>query len=110
MTLYETNDLNDALRQAAEVCDIVACTRSSDAVWIQQGSQRFTADVTAVTPVDATGAGDQFAAGFLYGVSTGRRLDVAAQMGVLCAAEVIEHIGPRPEISMAKVFNEHGLI
>ena len=110
MTLYETNDLNDALRQAAEVCDIVACTRSGDAVWIQQGAQRFTAEVTAVTPVDATGAGDQFAAGFLYGVSTGQRLDVAAQMGVLCAAEVITHIGPRPEISMAKVFNEHGLI
>jgi sugar/nucleoside kinase (ribokinase family) len=110
LTLYETDDLNDALRQAAEVCDIVACTRSGDSVWIQQGAQRFTADVTAVTPVDATGAGDQFAAGFLYGVSTGRTLDVAAQMGVLCAAEVIGHIGPRPEINMAQVFSERGLI
>ncbi|MGJ8609667.1 MAG: adenosine kinase [Octadecabacter sp.] len=110
MTLYETDDLDDALRQAAAVCDIVACTRSGDAVWVQQGDTRFTADVVPVTPVDATGAGDQFAAGFLYGVATGRPLDVAAQMGVLCAAEVIGHIGPRPEVSMIKKFAEHGLI
>lgn len=109
LTLYETDDLDDALRQAAAVCDIVACTRSGEAVWVQQGAERFTADVTPVTPVDATGAGDQFAAGFLYGVSTGKTLDVAAQMGVLCAAEVIGHIGPRPEANMAKVFAEHGL-
>jgi len=110
MTLYETDDLDAALKQAAAVCDIVACTRSGDPVWVQQGDQRFTADVTPVTPVDATGAGDQFAAGFLYGVSTGRPLDVAAQMGVLCAAEVIGHIGPRPEVSMSEVFAKHGLI
>ncbi|MCW1951295.1 MAG: adenosine kinase [Octadecabacter sp.] len=110
MTLYETDDLEDALRQAAAVCDIVACTRSGEAVWVQQGDTRFTADVTPVTPVDATGAGDQFAAGFLFGVSTGRPLDVAAQMGVLCAAEVIGHMGPRPEVNMADVFREHGLI
>lgn len=110
MTLYETDDLNEALRQAAAVCDIVACTRSGEAVWVQQGETRFTADVTPVTPVDATGAGDQFAAGFLYGVATGRPLDVAAQMGVLCAAEVISHMGPRPEVNMAVVFAKHGLV
>jgi len=63
-----------------------------------------------VTPVDATGAGDQFAAGFLYGISTGAPMDVAAKMGVLCAAEVIGHIGPRPETNMAQVFADHGLI
>lgn len=110
MTLYETDDLDAALAQAAAVCDIVACTRGGDPVWVQQGDTRFTADVTPVTPVDATGAGDQFAAGFLFGVATGRTLDVAAQMGVLCAAEVIGHIGPRPEISMTEVFVKQGLI
>lgn len=110
MTLYETDDLDAALHQAAAVCDIVACTRSGEAVWVQQGDQRFTAAVTPVTPVDATGAGDQFAAGFLYGVATGKTLDVAAQMGVLCAAEVIGHIGPRPQANMVDVFAKHGLI
>jgi len=110
MTLYETDDLDAALRQAAEVCGIVACTRSGEAVWVQHGSQRFTADVTPVTPVDATGAGDQFAAGFLYGVSKGLDLDVAAAMGVMCAAEVIGHIGPRPEANMFAAFKTAGLI
>ncbi len=110
MTLYETDDLDRAVRMAAEVCDIVACTRSGEAVWVQQGSQRYEAAVTHVTPVDATGAGDQFAAGFLYGVSTGAALDVAARMGVMCAAEVIGHIGPRPEANMLAAFREAGLV
>ena len=109
-TLYETEDLEDAVRQAAEVCEIVACTRSGESVWIQHGSTRFIADVVPVTPVDATGAGDQFAAGFLFGVSTGKPLDVAAQMGVLCASEVIGHIGPRPQVRMIEVFRQNGLI
>ena len=110
MTLYETDDLDAALRAAAEVCDIVACTRSGEAVWVQQGDKRYTADVTPVTPVDATGAGDQFAAGFLYGVSTGAALDVAAAMGVMCAAEVIGHMGPRPEANMLAAFKSAGLV
>lgn len=110
MTLYETDDLDAALRQAAEVCEIVACTRSGDPVWVQSGSERFTADVAPVTPVDATGAGDQFAAGFLFGVSTGASLDVAAAMGVMCAAEVIGHIGPRPQSDMKAAFKAAGLI
>ena len=110
MTLYETDDLDDALHQAAAVCDIVACTRSGEAVWVQQGDKRYTADVTAVTPVDATGAGDQFAAGFLFGVSTGAALDVAAAMGVMCAAEVIGHLGPRPEANMLAAFKAAGLV
>lgn len=110
LTLYETDDLDAAVRQAAEVCDIVACTRSGEDVWVQRGSERFTATVEPVTPVDATGAGDQFAAGFLYGVSTGAALDVAAAMGVACAAEVIGHIGPRPEARMMDVFKGKGLV
>lgn len=110
LTLYETDDLDAALHQAADVCEIVACTRSGEAVWIQQGGQRYSADVIPVTPVDATGAGDQFAAGFLYGVSTGAALDVAAAMGVMCAAEVIGHIGPRPQTNMMDAFKSAGLV
>lgn len=110
MTLYQTDDLDEAVGRAAEVCEIVACTRSGDPVWVQSGGARFTAEVTPVTPVDATGAGDQFAAGFLFGVSTGASLDVAARMGVLCAAEVIGHIGPRPEANMRARFEAEGLI
>ncbi|MEM9795166.1 MAG: adenosine kinase [Pseudomonadota bacterium] len=109
MTLYETDDLDAALDRAAEVCEIVACTRSGEDVWVRRGSDRFVAPVTRAKVVDATGAGDQFAAGFLYGVASGRDLGTAARMGVICAAEVIEHIGPRPQTDIRELFAQAGL-
>lgn len=110
LTLYETNDLEAALTRAAAVCETVACTRSGDPVIVIRGATRVEAPVTRVTPVDATGAGDQWAAGFLYGLATGRDLEIAARMGVLCAAEVISHVGPRPHTDMAAMFRDHGLL
>ena len=62
------------------------------------------------TFVDATGAGDQFAAGFLFGMATGRDLTTCARMGNLCAAEVISHVGPRPLIDMMAEFRKAGLV
>jgi sugar/nucleoside kinase (ribokinase family) len=110
LTLYETDDLEAALAQAAAVCDIVACTRSGEPVWIWAGEQRIEVPVQTVTPVDATGAGDQFAAGFLYGLATGTTLEIAARMGVVCAREVIGHIGPRPDVDVMTMFKEAGLV
>jgi sugar/nucleoside kinase (ribokinase family) len=66
--------------------------------------------VTRVTPVDATGAGDQFAAGFLYGLATDRPLHVAGRMGCVAAAEVIGHYGARPETDLGALFRKYGLI
>ena len=109
-TLYQTDDLESALARASAVCDIVACTRSGQSVLVLSGDARAEAPVTPVTPVDATGAGDQFAAGFLFGVAKGRDLETAARMGVLCAAEVIGHIGPRPETDMKAAFAAAGLL
>lgn len=109
-TLYQTDDLESALARASAVCDIVACTRSGQSVLVLGGDNRAEAPVTPVTPVDATGAGDQFAAGFLFGVAAGRELETAARMGVLCAAEVIGHIGPRPETDMKAAFAAAGLL
>ena len=107
--LYET-DLDAALAKAASVCETVVCTRSGDSVLLISGDARAEVPVTRVTPVDATGAGDQFAAGFLYGYATGRDLEVSGRMGVIAAAEVIGHIGPRPKANMAAKFREAGLL
>jgi len=107
--LYET-DLATCLDRAAEVCETVVCTRSNKAVILRQRGEIAEAPVTPVTPVDATGAGDQFAAGFLYGYATGRDLETAGRMGNVAAAEVISHIGPRPEGDLMTLFKSHNLV
>jgi sugar/nucleoside kinase (ribokinase family) len=59
--------------------------------------------------VDTTGAGDQYAAGFLFGLARGRPLDVCGRLGSLAAAEVIAHYGPRPQVSLAELAAAQGL-
>nr|WP_111298041.1 adenosine kinase [Paracoccus saliphilus] len=108
--LYQVEELEEALRLAAANCGTVICTRSGDdAILIREG-QRVGAPVHRVVPVDATGAGDQFAAGLLYGLATGRPLEVAGRMGCIAAAEVIGHVGARPETDIRAQFRAEGLL
>ena len=109
LSMYQTDNLDDALGQAAAVCEIVVCTRSGDPVVLIRGEERVEVPVERITPVDATGAGDQFAAGFLYAMATDRDLETAGKMGVAAAAEVIRHMGPRPKRSLTEVFKDAGL-
>lgn len=108
-SLYQT-DLDAALKQAAQDAGLVVCTRSGDEVIVIRGEERAVVPVHRVVPVDATGAGDQFAAGFLYGLSTGRSLEVSGRMGCVAAAEVISHFGARPEANLSDLFVQEGLI
>ncbi|MBM7069502.1 adenosine kinase [Actibacterium sp. 188UL27-1] len=110
LSMYETDDLDDALKQASAVCQTVVCTRSGDDVILLSDGDRMTVPVHRVTPVDATGAGDQFAAGFLYGFSHGRDMASCGRMGCVAAAEVIGHIGPRPEADLKALFANAGLM
>jgi sugar/nucleoside kinase (ribokinase family) len=107
--LYQT-DLSSALEQAAADSGLVVCTRSGSDVILVRGEEEAVVPVHRVVPVDATGAGDQFAAGFLYGLATGQSLDVSGRMGVAAAAEVISHFGARPETDLKAVFRKAGLI
>jgi len=109
VSLYEANDLEDALAAAAAACPLVVCTRSGASVIAIAGGQRVEVPVRAVVPVDATGAGDQFAAGFLAGLAGGRDLAICLRMGIVAAAEVIGHIGARPEADLRALFRIEGL-
>ena len=109
-SLFETDDLEGALAKTAAMCPLVVCTRSGDGVTIIQGDTRIDVPVTKVVPVDATGAGDQFAAGFLYGIATERDLETCGRMGNICAAEVISHVGPRPQVAIMDLFKAQGLV
>ena len=109
-SLYQVNDLDEALALAAADCRTVVCTRSGDPVALIHDGQRVEAPVHTVVPVDATGAGDQFAAGFLYGFVRGLPLAVAGRMGCIAAAEVIGHIGARPRRDVLAMFRAEGLV
>ena len=108
--LWETDDTETALAKTAEICPLVVCTRSGDGVTLVRGEERVDVPVEKVVPVDATGAGDQFAAGFLYGLATNRDLETCGRMGNICAGEVIRHIGPRPQTDIMALFKAEGLV
>lgn len=109
-SLFETDDFELALSKTADICANVVCTRSGNGVTLIREGTRVDVPVTPVTPVDATGAGDQFAAGFLFGMAKGADLETCGRMGNLCAGEVISHIGPRPQKDMLAAFKAEGLI
>jgi sugar/nucleoside kinase (ribokinase family) len=107
--LYQA-DLSAALEQAAADAGLVVCTRSGQDVILLQGEATAIVPVRRVVPVDATGAGDLFAAGFLFGLATGKSLDVCGRMGCVAAAEVISHFGARPESDLRALFRKDHLI
>ena len=74
MSLYETGDLEAAMGRAQAEIPVTACTVGAEGAHILAGEARVHAPATAVTVVDATGAGDLFAAGFLHGLTTRARL------------------------------------
>ncbi|MDK3074040.1 adenosine kinase [Sedimentitalea sp. JM2-8] len=109
-SLFETDHLDDALMMTAALCPLVVCTRSGDGVSVMEGTSRIDVPVDRIVPVDATGAGDQFAAGFLFGLAQGRDLETCARIGCVCASEVISHIGPRPETDVLHLLRDRGLV
>jgi sugar/nucleoside kinase (ribokinase family) len=110
LRLYETADFEAALTRARAECPLVACTRSAKGAVIGQGAEVVSVPAEPVGRiVDTTGAGDQFAAGFLFGVAKGRPLADCGKLGVMAAAEVISHIGPRPIVKLSMLAEQRGL-
>lgn len=98
MALYQTTDFDTAIKNVTGHCEIAAITRAAAGSLIIAGGQVIEIAASPVAKVvDTTGAGDQYAAGFLYGYTQGMALDMCGRLGSLAAAEVIGHMGPRPE-------------
>lgn len=110
-SLYQTVDFEAARRMVQQDCEIAILTRSEKGSVIVQGEKTWTVPAQAIQQVvDATGAGDLFAAGFLHGLTSGKPLDVCAKLGALAAAEVISHMGARPEVKLAEHAKAAGVI
>jgi sugar/nucleoside kinase (ribokinase family) len=110
-SLYQTEHFELAAEAVRGHCEIAVLTRS------ERGSSIVTAKAMLhVAPqhvarvVDSTGAGDLYAAGFLYGLTHGSDLETCGKLGSLCAGEVIGHFGARPEISLKTLAISAGLI
>jgi len=110
LSMYQTEDFDGALAQAASDVAIVACTDSEHGVHILAEGQRWHVPAVPTDIVDATGAGDLFAGAFLWGLSNGHDLEVCGKMGNLAASEVISHIGARPEADLKVIFKAQGLL
>jgi sugar/nucleoside kinase (ribokinase family) len=109
--LFETEDFDSVLQETRHWPGIAALTRSEKGCVIARGDEVHVIDAVPVARVvDTTGAGDQFAAGFLYGVTHGKGLAQSGRLGALAAAEVISHYGARPEAWLSALAEDAGLL
>lgn len=110
LSLYESDDLGAAIERAKQACPVVAVTRSAIGSLVVTADETIEVKAAAVERViDSTGAGDQYAAGFLFGFARERPLDECGALGSLAAAEVISHVGPRPERNLRALALTSGL-
>jgi sugar/nucleoside kinase (ribokinase family) len=110
-SLYETADFDTAVKAFREEAALAVVTRS------EKGSLTISSQGLIEAPafpidhlVDTTGAGDLFAAGYLFGLSRGLPFETCAKLGAMSAAEVIQHIGARPEVRLKDLASENGLL
>jgi len=104
LSLYQVDRFDDALQRVRKHCEIAALTRSEKGSVIVNGDEVHIIDAEkGVKVVDTTGAGDAYAGGFLYGYTQGVDLVTCGRLGGLMAAEVISHLGPRPEADLKKL-------
>uniref|UniRef100_UPI00111C0583 adenosine kinase n=1 Tax=Ensifer aridi TaxID=1708715 RepID=UPI00111C0583 len=110
-SLYETNSFEEALAAIRQDCSIAAVTRSEKGSVIVCGNETVIIKATAIKElVDTTGAGDAYAAGFLYGYSTERSLKECGDLGSLAAGLVIQQIGPRSSENLLREAEQAGLL
>lgn len=104
IALYQAADVFEALERGRQDCELVVVTRSERGALVADATTVHT--VNAVPParvLDTTGAGDLFAAGFLYGITHGHDAATSGRIGAIAAAEIISHVGARPEADLQEL-------
>jgi adenosine kinase len=108
--LYQTADFDTALKQLRADVKLGVVTRSAKGCVVASDEGVVAVPASPIAElVDTTGAGDLFAAGFLFGLVRNAGYDNAGRLGALAAAEVIQHIGARPQVSLKELAKQAGL-
>ena len=106
-TLYATEDFDRAIATLRDNCRLAVVTRSKRGSAVVTPGDIIEVPALPVDPIiDATGAGDMYAAGFFYGVTHGKSLEQSAEIATICAAEVIMHMGPRPQVRLSTLLHD----
>lgn len=105
LSLYRTGDFDQALRAAANQVEMLACTDGAKGAVVAEAGHLSTVPTTPARVVDATGAGDAFAGGVLWGLTNGHGLPAAARIGNAVAGSVIGHVGPRPRANLGRLLS-----
>jgi len=107
-SLYRSESFEAAADQVRGRCRVAALTRSALGSVILSGDQTIHVPPFQLGPlVDTTGAGDLYAAGFLYGYTQGESLERCGQIGSLCAGQVVTQLGPRSQVSLPELLASH---
>ena len=110
LSLTQQSSYELALSALRGRCEVVVVTRGAHGATVLSGEQIVHVPAEPISQlVDTTGAGDLFAAGFLYGYTRGYEAGDSARLGAICAAEVISHYGARPETSLHNLAKARGL-
>jgi sugar/nucleoside kinase (ribokinase family) len=109
-SLYQTSDFDTALKQLRKDIKLGVVTRSEKGCVVASHDGVVAVPASPIQKlVDTTGAGDLFAAGFLFGMVRNAGFENAGKLGALAAAEVIQHIGARPQVSLKELAQKNGL-
>ncbi|MBF8266792.1 MAG: adenosine kinase [Dehalococcoidia bacterium] len=107
ISLYQARDVYAALERGRGDCRVVAVTRSEKGSLIASGDMVYPVNIVPVEwVVDTTGAGDLYAAGVLFGITHGYDLAKSGRIGAIAAAEIVSHLGARPEANLSELVQQ----
>ena len=108
MSLYQTEDINSAIRDVRGCCEVIAITRGSEGSVVLSGDQRLDIGIVNLGElVDTTGAGDLYAGGFLHAFTQGEELQRCGELGALCAGQIVTQLGARSQLSLQQLAATH---
>ncbi len=108
-SLFETDDLDLACKKLGELVPLAAVTMGENGVRVIENGKATDVAAKPTRVVDLTGAGDLFAGGFLLGIARGLSPVAAAELGAIAAAEVISHVGARPQVDLTELAEAAGI-